>query len=144
MAKDEPTNGELAIMIANLHETTCRIENTGKDTNVKATYTNGRVTKLEEVVANLTKLIERHDKDLYGEDGVIRSMDKARGSWKTLNFIWSFVVILISTIFTLYIKDLKRNILDSVNTSTDQTVQKAVSILEEKFNLNENKNQNSK
>ena len=49
MSKENPTNGELKLMIEYLTNTVDRIEKLGKDTNQKATYTNGRVTHLEEV-----------------------------------------------------------------------------------------------
>lgn len=48
MSKENPTNGELKIMLDNLSQMAARIESIAIDTNEKATKTNGRVNRLEE------------------------------------------------------------------------------------------------
>lgn len=115
MSKEEPKNGELKIMLDFLKEAVQRIEETGKDTNAKASYTNGRVTKLEDAVKAITDLIQKHDKALFDEDkGVISIMQQVKGSLTLGKIIVGIMVVIVPTAVGLYIKDFKSRVASEV------------------------------
>jgi len=107
----EPTNRELKIMLDNVINTMERIEKTGTDTNAKATYTNGRVTHLEEVQKQNHEILVKHEDGLYGTDGLIRWKDKVWGMIKIVTISASFTGAVLVLLFTLYIRDLKNSII---------------------------------
>lgn len=129
MGKGNPTNGELAIMLENLHEKIDRIDKIGGDTNKKATATNGRVTKLEDVVKALNELITKHDNALFdSKDGIISWRDKFKGSMMTIKVAYPILAVVITTLFGLYITNLKNEIAHEVSI---QLLETPIQIIEE-------------
>lgn len=121
MSKDEPTNGELKIMLDFLKETILSIENTGKDTNQKATYTNGRVTKLEDAVKVLSDLIQKHNETLYNEEkGIIPMSQRIKGAISLWKIIYPVSLAVISTLGGLYVYKIKNEIIAETRKQTEQ------------------------
>lgn len=112
MSKDEPTNGELKLMLDFLKETILNIESTGKDTNQKATYTNGRVTKLEDAVKVLSEIIQKHNDTLYNDEkGIVPTFQRIKGAIISWKVIYPISIILVSTLGGLYVYKIKNEII---------------------------------
>ena len=137
---EEPTNRELKIMLdnvlekheektRNIVEALQRIEKTGNDTNEQARYTNGRVTKLEDAFANITKIIDRNDSDLNGDNGLVKWRERLWGVFKMTSILLIPVSIVLGWLFTLFINDLKSQINEEVSN-------KVVQALENKYTIN--------
>ena len=135
MSKNSPTNSELKIMLDYLTNTVDRIEKTGKDTNEKATYTNGRVTHLEEVQKQNHELLVKHDDLLFNKDyGMVPWKDRVFAMVKLVSISSSIIIGVLIVLFTLFVKDLKNQIInesserilsvrdDIINESSEKTI----------------------
>ena len=131
---EEPTNRELKIMLdnvlekheektRNITEALQRIEKTGNDTNEQARYTNGRVIKLEDAFANITKIIDRNDSDLNGNDGLVKWRERLWGIFKITSILLIPISAVLGWLFTLFIKDLKSQINEEVSNKVVQALE---------------------
>lgn len=112
MSNDNPTNGELRIMLDNVKETIQRIEKIGLDTNEKAGKTNGRVTKLEDTALALSELVKKHNDTLYNDEkGIVPTFQKIKGAIISWKVIYPVSIILVSTLSGLYIYKIKNEII---------------------------------
>lgn len=117
MSTDNPTNGELKIMLDNLSQMTARIETIAIDTNEKATKTNGRVNRLEEHD-------EKYNKALFDEtNGLITWRERMWGWLKGITIGGSIILVIVPILFTLYIKSLKTDIIDEASNKVVATLE---------------------
>lgn len=121
MSKENPTNGELKIMLENLTNMFDDLKKIALDTNEKATKTNGRVTRLEEHD-------EKTSKALFDEqNGLITWRERMWGWIKGMTVAGTLLFIIVPILFSLYIKNLKSEIVQ-------ESSEKTISLIEERWN----------
>lgn len=130
---NEPSNQTLKVMIESLEKKGDARHEDYKDRHGKietkldnildqTTKTNGRVTKLEDTTTSITKIIETHNSELFGKEGVVDLKKKAAWAITLTKFVWPGIFILASWALTYYMKDFKRDILESQEAHRAQTV----------------------
>lgn len=120
MSKDNPTNGELKIMLENLTDMFSDLKKIALDTNEKATKTNGRVTRLEEHD-------EKAVKALFDEqNGLITWRERMWGWIKGVTVAGTILFVVVPILFTLYIKNLKSEIVT-------ESSEKTIALIEERW-----------
>lgn len=121
MSDNNPTNGELKIMLENLTKMFDDLKTIALDTNEKATKTNGRVTRLEEHD-------EKANKALFDEqNGLITWRERMWGWIKGMTVAGTLLFIIVPILFSLYIKNLKSEIVQ-------ESSEKTISLIEERWN----------
>ncbi len=99
----------------------------------QTTKTNGRVTKLEDTITSMANIIERHDKALFEEDGVVKSKDKVMWTITLGKIILPLIILILSSLYAYWFRELKRSIED--RPTVEQISKEVVSTLEEKYVL---------
>lgn len=140
----EPSNETLKSMIDDLKEKSNERHAEYREIQTKmdkkldiileqTTKTNGRVTKLEDTFASMTKIIERHDKALFDEEGVVKSKDRVMWTIKLGKIILPLIILILSSLYAYWFRELKRSIEE--RPTKEEISQEVVSTLEEKYNL---------
>lgn len=119
MASDNPTNGELKIMLDDIKEVVLEIKEDGKEVKVQTTKTNGRVTQLES------------DHRLLKES--------VNSKWWALSIIITVLCGFFAFIIPLSVKIIKRNQQLTIETEIPAAVNSAMTTfeasLETKYNI---------
>jgi len=120
MSDNNPTNGELKIMLENLTKMFDDLKIIALDTNGKATKTNGRVTRLEEHD-------EKTNKALFDEqNGLITWRERMWGWIKGISIAGGIILVIVPVLFSLYIKTLKTDIVT-------ESSEKTIALIEERW-----------
>jgi len=120
MSDNNPTNGELKIMLENLTKMFDDLKIIALDTNEKATKTNGRVTRLEEHD-------EKTNKALFDEqNGLITWRERMWGWIKGISIAGGIILVIVPVLFSLYIKTLKTDIVT-------ESSEKTIALIEERW-----------